>query len=296
MGHQTVKNVKRCFTYADAKYLHDSTKPIRGREPEIRPLGARRDAGTYSVRMNGEDVVFVLYRTPVITYKPNGDVVVKTEGWSSVSTHQFIQQVLGISCSGVQRNTVLKLNGGRDKHIIPKNKSITMIHAGGNWRITESHAIYEHRLNRKAANEVRKKYADFLNYAKGVAKLRSEMVEPSRWARRQNPYAVVTLNEQETAMPRFGTEELVRELMGYLSLYQPEETKHENYNMAFAMALNGCSIGKSGDGYIVVTEEVLSLIDELLLRAHAQDVLVWTELKVGQVPSGRYRGWLPDRG
>ena len=296
MGHQTVKNVKRCFTYADAKYLHDVTKPIRGREPEIRPLGARRDAGTYSVRMNGEDVVFVLYRTPVITYKPNGDVVVKTEGWSSVSTHQFIQQVLGISCNGVQRNTVLRLNGGRDKYIIPKNKSITMIHAGGNWRITDSHVIYEYRLNRKAANEVRKKYADFLNYAKGVAKLRSEMVEPSRWARRQNPYAVVTLNEQETAMARMGTEEMVRGLMDCIRFDQPEETRHENYNVAFAMALNGCSIGNSGDGYIVVTEEVLWLIDELLLRAHAQDVLVWTELKAGQVPSGRYRGWLPDRG
>jgi hypothetical protein len=245
--------------------------------------------------MNGEDVVFVLYSTPVITYKPNGDVVVKTEGWSSVSTHQFIQQVLGISCSGVQRNTVLKLNGGRDKYIIPKNKSITMSHAGGNWRITDSHVIYEYRLNRKAANEVRKKYADFLNYTKGMAKLRSEMVEPSRWARRQNPYAVVTLNEQETAMARMGIEGMVRGLMEYLTLGFTEETKHENYNVAFAMALNGCSIGKSGDGYIVVTEEVLWLIDELLLRAHAQDVLVWTELKTGQVPSGRYRGWLPER-
>jgi len=299
MGHQTVKNVKRCFTYADAKYVHDVTKPIRGREPEIRPLGARRDADSYSVRMNGEDVVFVLYRTPVITYKPNGDVVVKTEGWSSVSTHQFIQQVLGISCNGVQRNTVLRLNGGGDKYIIPKNKSITMIHAGGNWRITDSHVIYEYRLNRKAANAVRKKYADFLNYAKGVAKLRSEMVEPGRWARRQKPYAVITLTAQEVAYPKLGVNGLVRGFMDYIRLNQPEETRHENHNaafaLAFAMAVNGCSISKSGDGYIVPADELLGLIDELLLRACAQEVLVWTELKVGQVPSGKYKGWMPER-
>ena len=257
-------------------------------------MGARRDADVYSVRMSGANVEFVLYKTPVITYLPNGDVMVKTDGWSSVSTHQFIQQVLNVDCYGSRRNTVLSL-GSQGKHIIPKNKNVTMIHAGGNWRITDSHAIYEYRLNRKAANEVRKKYADFLNYVKGVAKLRSEMVEPGRWARRQHPYAVVTLNEQEVAYPKLGVSGMVRGLMGYLSLYQPEETRHESYNMAFAMALNGCQVYRGDDEYRAVTEEVLSLIDELLLRAHAQDVLVWTELKVGQVPSGKYRGWMPER-
>jgi hypothetical protein len=247
--------------------------------------------------MSGENVEFVLYKTPVITYRPNGDVVIKTDGWTSVSTHQFIQQVLGISCYGVRSNSIIEARnaeGDVHKYIIPKDKGITMIHAGGNWRITGYHTMHEYRLNRKAANDVRKKYADFLNYVKGVAKLRSEMKEPKRWARRQNPYAVIVLTEQEVDYPKLELNGMVRGLMDYIRLDQPEETRHENYNTAFAMAVNGCQVYRGNDEYRAITEEVVSLIDELLLRAHAQDVLVWTELKVGQVPSGKYKGWIGE--
>ena len=297
MGYSTVKEVKRCFTYADAKYVHDKTKPIRGRSPEVRPLGARRDVDTYSVRMSGENVEFVLYKTPVITYLPNGDVVVKTNGWSSVSTHQFINQVLGISCYGARRNSIMEARsaeGDVHKYIIPKDKGITMIHAGGNWRITQFNTIYEYRLNRKAANDVRKKYADFLRYIKGMVNLRSEMVEPKRWARRQKPYAVITVAGDEIRGETLRVNEVVGKFMEHIRLDQPEDTRHENHNAAFDMVLRHCN-QYNQINYKAPADEVLGLIDELLLRMHAQDVLVWTELKVGQVPSGKYKGWMPER-
>ena len=304
MGHSTIQNVKQCCAYAYAKYLHDTTKPLRGRSPEIRPLGARRDVDTYSVRMSGENVEFVLYKTPVVTYLPNGDVVIKTDGWSSVSTHQFIQQVLGVKCYGSRRSTVMEVrsaDGDVHKYIIPKDKGITMIHAGGNWRITQFNTIYEYRLNRKAANAVRKKYADFLRYIKGMVNLRSEMVEPKRWARRQKPYAVITVTGNEVSLIRGSTlrvNDLVWGLMELIKLEQPEDTRHENHNAALAMVLRHCNQNVnrySQDAAKVPADEVLSLIDELLLRAHAQEVLVWTELKVSQVPSGKYKGWMPER-
>jgi hypothetical protein len=251
----------------------------------------------YSVRMSGENVEFVLYKTPVITYLPNGDVVVKTNGWSSISTHQFIQQVLDISCYGARRNSIMEARsaeGDVHKYIIPKDKGITMIHAGGNWRITQFNTIYEYRLNRKAANDVRKKYADFLNYAKGMVRLRSEMVEPKRWARRQKPYAVITVTGDEIRGAQLKVDMLTWGLMHLIKLEQPEETRHENHNAAFAMVLRHTNQYNLPD-YKAPADEVLSLVDELLLRAHAQDVLVWTELKVGQVPSGKYKGWMPER-
>lgn len=297
MGYSTIQNVKRCFTYADAKYLHDKTTPIRGRSPEVRPLGARRDVGTYSVRMRGENVEFVLYETPVITYLPNGDVVVKTEGWSSMSTHQFIGRVLGVGCYGARRSTVMEVRiaeGDVRKYIIPKDKGITMIHAGGNWRITQCNTLYEYRLNRKAANAVRKQYEDFLRYIKGMVKLRSEMVEPKRWARRQKPYAVIAVTGDEVKATKWGENDLATILMQYIKLDQPEETRHENHNAAFAMVLRHTNY-YGQPNYKTPAEEVLNLVDELLLRAHAQEVLVWTELKVGQVPSGKYKGWMPER-
>jgi hypothetical protein len=187
-------------------------------------------------------------------------------------------------------------DGDVHKYIIPKDKGITMIHAGGNWRITQFNTIYEYRLNRKAANAVRKKYADFLRYVKGMVNLRSEMIEPKRWARRQKPYAVITLTAPEIAYPKLEVKGMVRGLMEHIKLDQPEETRHENHNTAFAMALSGCQMYRGDSQYRASADEVLGLIDELLLRAHAQEVLVWTELKVGQVPSGKYKGWMPERG
>ena len=306
MGHSTVKEVKRCFTYADAKAKHDTTKPIRGRSPEIRPLGARRDVDVYSVRMSGANVEFVLYKTPVITYLPNGDVAIKTDGWSSVSTHQFICQVLGVKCYGSRRNTVMEARGSDgevSKYTIPKDKGLTMIHAGGNWRITQFNTIYEYRLNRKAVNQMRKKYADFLRYVKGMVSLRSEMVEPHRWARRQKPYAAVVIGQDELPqLARAGTIHGLRiEFEELLRADQPEDTRHLSYNKAFGLAVQwALSLSRSNSVNVgtvkLPADEVLGLIDELLLRAHAQDVLVWSELKVGQVPSGKYKGWMPERG
>jgi hypothetical protein len=299
MGYSTVQNVNPCFTYADAKAKHDKTTPIRGRSPDIRPLGQRRDAGVYSVRMGGDgaSVEFVLYNTPVVTYLPNGDVVIKTDGWSSISTHQFIEQVLGVKCYGSRRNTIMEARsaeGDVHKYIIPKDKGITMIHAGGNWRITQFNTIYEYRLNRKAANAVRKKYADFLRYVKGMVNLRSEMVEPRRWARRQKPYAVITVTGDEIRGETLRVNEVVGKFMELIKLEQPEETRHENHNAAFAMVLRHCN-QYNLHAYKAPAEEVLGLVDELLLRAHAQEILVWTELKTGQVPSGKYKGWMPER-
>jgi hypothetical protein len=306
MGYSTVKEVKQCFTYADAKYVHDKTKPIRGRSPDIRPLGQRRDADTYSVRMHGENVEFVLYKTPVVTYLPGGDVVIKTDGWSSISTHQFIEQVLGVRCYGSRRSTVMEARsaeGDVHKYIIPKDKGITMIHAGGNWRITQFNTLYEYRLNRKAANAVRKQYADFLRYIKGMVNLRSEMVEPHRWARRQKPYAAVVISAEELPQQgRAGTiHGLKIEFEELLRADQPEDTRHLSYNKAFALAVQwALSLSRSNSVNLgtvkLPAEEVLGLIDELLLRAHAQEILVWTELKTGQVPTGKYKGWMPERG
>jgi hypothetical protein len=194
-------------------------------------------------------------------------------------------------------------DGEVNKYIIPKDKGLTMIHAGGNWRITQFNTIYEYRLNRKAVNQMRKKYADFLRYIKGMVNLRSEMVEPHRWARRQKPYAAVVIGQDELPQQgRAGTIHGLRiEFEELLRADQPEDTRHLSYNKAFGLAVQwALSLSRSNSinmGTVKLpADEVLGLIDELLLRAHAQDVLVWSELKVGQVPSGKYKGWMPERG
>ena len=98
MGYQTVKSVPRTQTYEEALRIFEGITPIGGRNPGRRPLGQRRDCDTYWVRKNdNSDIEYMLYRTPVLTFKPDDSVVVWMGGWNSVSTRQFMSQVTDLS-------------------------------------------------------------------------------------------------------------------------------------------------------------------------------------------------------
>jgi hypothetical protein len=173
MGYATVKRVPRVFDPRHAKQVHDNALPIRGRSPEVRPLGSRRDVDTYSVRMNGDDVEFVLYKTPVITYKPDGVIVLRTDGWASVSSHQFIQQVLGIPARGKSGSSVLIVNG--QHYTMTGDSTLTLGHKGtGTWRVLEHETLYGYKASRKALTNVRSRYSEFRKYLGGFINLRRE--------------------------------------------------------------------------------------------------------------------------
>jgi len=173
MGYATVMSVPRVHTYALAKNLHDSIKPIRGRSPEIRPLGNRRDADSYWVRMEGEDVVFVLYKSPVITYKPDGSVVLTPDTYSTVSTHQFFIRVLGVGANASRQVTVITL--GDKRYTIRGKDTLTLKMQGGNWQCVEgAKTQFSWHLDRRQATNVRLRYKEFITYFKGVVNLRTE--------------------------------------------------------------------------------------------------------------------------
>lgn len=174
MGYRTVMRVPRVFDHRHAKQVHDCARPIRGRSPEIRPLGNRRDVDTYSVRMNGDDVEFVLYKTPVITFRTNGEVVIRTAGWASVSSHQFIQQVLGIPARGKGGSSVLNV-GGHD-YTMTGDNSLVLCRGErtGTWKVIQHETLYGYKANRKALTNVRSRYSEFRKYLSGFVNLRRE--------------------------------------------------------------------------------------------------------------------------
>ena len=173
MGYQTVMSVPRVTTYTEAKNLHDSIKPLRGRSPEVRPLGNRRDADTYWVRMNGDDVVFMLYKSPVITYKPDGGVVLTADQYSTVSTHQFFQRVLGVGAIASRQNSVITL--GDKRYTMRGKDTLTLKMVDGNWCCIEgAKTQFSWHLDRREANNVRVRYKEFVTYFKGMVSLRTE--------------------------------------------------------------------------------------------------------------------------
>ena len=208
MGYQTVMNVPRVQTYALAKNLHDSVVPIRGRDPEIRPLGNRRDADSYWVKMDGDDVVFMLYKSPVITYKPDGGVVLTPDTYSTVSTHQFFDRVLGVDARASRQVSVIGLLDGKgavvNRYTVKGKDTLTLrLDKSGNWQCVEgAKTQFAWHLNRQEANNVRARYKEFRTYFKGVVSLRTEEVKPN-YHYDPIPCINVSLNEVQNA---FGVE------------------------------------------------------------------------------------------
>jgi len=315
MGYRSVLHVPRVSTYAQAKRTYDKSVPIRGRSIEVRPLGKRKDVDTYWCRMKedgSEDIEFMLYRTAVLTFKPDGDIVIQTNGYSTQSTHEFISHVLPVSCRGQRSNTVLGI--GDNKYIVPKNQAMTLRMVSATLTVPEPIDTYEYRLNRKAAKEVRAKYKDFYTYVNSMLKIRSVIQEPTRWARSQTPYPVVEFNPQEfidmlgyelhlaTGEKRvkrtfINIHERKAELDFYISSDQPAEVRNDNFYAAFlGMAMDEHNYwetyNKSERPMQIRAKLILARIDEQILRAHAKDVLVWTKLAQGVVPAGDYRDWI----
>ena len=176
MGYRTVNNVPTILTHAQAKRIFEKIKPIRGRD--IRPLGARRDADTYHIRMNGDDVECVLYKTPVITFHTDDTITIKTDGWNSVSTHQFIWAITGCNCWGSRGKTVLRV--GALKYVMSEQMKMKYKENGNGstvWEVLTTEEQYDWRIDRQKAKEVRAKYKEFNTYLSGVIKLRSTTVQ-----------------------------------------------------------------------------------------------------------------------
>ena len=339
MGYQTVMNVPRVETYALAKNLFDSIKPIRGRSPEIRPLGNRRDADSYWVRMDGENVVFMLYKSPVITYKPNGDVVLSNGGYSTVSTHQFFDRVLGVDARASRQVSVIGLLNKKgevvNRYTLNDRDTLTLKLDGvGNWCVVDgAKTQFSWHLNRQEANNVRLRYKEFITYFKGMVSLRTEDVKPNyhyepipcinvSLTELQNAFGVKKSEDEMENNPdhiignmhwihdqpqrhfNYGTKraseykEGMAQFMELIKSDQPEDTKHlQFYKGALAVLLSGDRIyqrGQDDNTYLVKAKPIVKALDTVILKAHAQQVLVRKELPLGSVSKGAYDRWLPE--
>jgi hypothetical protein len=83
--------------YEAAKELYESVKPIRGRAVEVRPIGDRRRDHEVirKLHVRHEDQLTELYAcrlysTDVITYYPDGKIVLNFGGWMTRATLDFI--------------------------------------------------------------------------------------------------------------------------------------------------------------------------------------------------------------
>lgn len=320
MGYATIMRVPRVMNYTDALEIYNKVKPLRGRSPEVRPLGDRRDADTYQIRKNGEAIELVLYKTPVITFEPNGEVVVYVSTYSTVSTHQFIARILGIPASGLRGKTVLTISG--NKYVLDGGEKLRLkLDESGNWHPLNPITQYGWKLNRKATTNVRNIYADFYKYLKGFVNLRTEKAKVSYYSPAKD-CIVVPLEEFKSAcgsllhireycyMDKRGAQhidyspvkveqyrESATKFEHLIRPDQPEDVKHTNfYKAALILVAKADSdrMDMRADETIVPSKHIVPTLDEILFQFYAHDVLVREAMPQGKVSSGKYDKWMVE--
>jgi hypothetical protein len=179
LGHGNCPRIRPISTYDMAKSKFESTKPIRGRNPEVKPLGDERRYTWYRIKKNtianqGDNTQYdtyacELYDTDCVEFYPNGDITLRTGGWTTFTTGSMINFVLwhmgkivseggkwyfrnkrGETFRWEGKELRLKLDG---EHLVPKDKPVQE---------------YKRVVSRKAMNAMRKKYRPIIEYGRNM--------------------------------------------------------------------------------------------------------------------------------
>jgi len=299
MGYRTVNHVPSIYTYAQAKQIHDNIVPIRGRD--IKPLGQRRDGDTYHIRMNGEDVECVLYKTPVVTFHPDDTITVSTDNWNTVSTHQFIWAITGCNCYGSRGKTVIKI--GDKEYVINEIMRIKHVEdSSPKWEVLTKEEQYDWAIDRQKANIVRAKYKEFITFVNGGLKLRTidtdavfstkELSE--QFGEYTLPWGTKAVNDTEFNQVALKNSQHAVRFMNLIK----EEGNYENYYKAMLMVAGlVLSVGyrRIEMDRAEVKAKPRSIIDkiyECIYKWHSNEIFVRIKLADGKVPTDRYDTWV----
>lgn len=306
MGYRTVNHVPSIYTHAQAKQIHDRVVPIRGRD--IKPLGQRRDSDTYHIRMNGDDVECVLYKTPVVTFHPDNTITLRTDNWNTVSTHQFIWAITGCPTRGSRGKTVVRV---ADKdYVITEQMRMKCTDGGASkWEVLTKEEQYDWQLDRQKANIVRAKYKEFITYLTGSMKLRTvqnldyesvefspqEMIEQFGLATDGHQLRQGVKNDVYSYIDNKRKPSDMNEFIQLITAQGEDNTAA--YYRAMLMLAGKC-YGRNYYGIYetsrigVSARSMLDKAYECMYKWHSDEVFVRVKLADGKVPTNRYDTWV----
>lgn len=330
MGYATVMNVPKIHNYADALKRYDNTKPIKGRDDEPRPLGERRYVDTYSIRKNvwTEAIECILYKTPVVKFTTEGEIIINIDNWPSSSTCQFIDRVIpSVRANRVKGQVVLHF-ADNSKAMLPARGELTLVRdSNGRWTPKVKQTLYDYRVNRKEANNVRKTVSMFRDYINGVVKLKGEervinedTYYETRFSIVKTTYAELIEvfgkeeNEHETKCkpnvdgwdklidkPKYWSDKAeawqmyrdkTEKFFDLVRNDQDDDARHQNYWIAFNLLMvQGQSLHWRDSAESQVTlgvEQFGKHLEKILFKMFADKVFTRVELPEGKVPTGKY--------
>jgi hypothetical protein len=292
-GHSRNSGIPQVNDYATALKLWEDTKPIRGRAVDTRPLGHRRNDHYLINRLPDGAVQCILYQTPVVIFHENGEVHIKHDGWNSVSTCNFIGEVLGIHSFIYNYKLCVGFNYGN--YVVPAEGLTIKRNATWVYEPVNPVPVMSHALNRKGANNVRARYKPFTTYLSSMCKLKAGSDYPQSELVR-----VFGLNKYK--QPNMGDlsrdnynewEDSVKPFFEWVS-----DTKEETQNESFYKGLllmarsfgveNWARGGSQEEGYTLAERKALKAFDELVIGFHRDETLEEKVLPEGVVNKDSY--------
>lgn len=175
--------IRSIENYASALHRYDTTKHIRGRDEDQRPLGERGKINSFRMSKRGNgDIQCILYNTPVVTFTVADNIVINLNQWVSGSTCKFLDEVTGgrFSARLFDGSVVIRTNGGGDYRLhshIPSTLTKTKDPEGGHGMDTFTLSDWEkrtvHMVDRAGKKAALEQYRAATEYLNAFVKLRA---------------------------------------------------------------------------------------------------------------------------
>ena len=170
--------------YNGFKTKFTNTAPIRGRATEIKPIGQRRRdwetiVKVYVVEEGALDAEGVegygahLYQTDCVIYLPNGDMYVKTGGYATPTTAEFISRYLPYSMRCYKKYNKVWVDYQSQAYPIDTTKPTIFRFNKDNdsYTIENPQQLLQQVIDRTKIKTARTKLEAFRTYAKMMLKL-----------------------------------------------------------------------------------------------------------------------------
>ena len=164
-------------TYEEAVAHYESIVPIRGNADNVRPIcattnGRRKKHMAIRKYVDGS-VACRLYDTDVVTFEPDGDVIFRSDGYATATTHGFANGILrdGVIYFGTRQNRT-EITVGGNAHIMDGNDFFRLRKDNeGRYVAVNPPAQYEYYARRKVLTAKRKPVLAFQKHCLAMAKL-----------------------------------------------------------------------------------------------------------------------------
>lgn len=168
-------------TYQEAKELFETVVPIRGRNPEVKPLGGVRRYTWYriekiidAVESESEPLgvyrdvyACTLYGDPYIKFMPDNTIELKEIRWQSPTLKYFLTYILrGIGSVESYRGKWYFRNKEGFCYLLSTSKKTVLKKEGEVFVSVDYEPERKYIADRKAMNKILKRYKSFIDYGR----------------------------------------------------------------------------------------------------------------------------------